>query len=202
MASISPSGVNSASYTPTNSPTSCPPIQAGTWMAKATPLPPAVNPSLCSCMYNSLGCVVKGTTDEKAYGELFNQVCSYGQSCAGIAANASTGTYGAYGTCNSTEQLGFAFNQYYQSQNKAGTACDFGGAATTKSPGSSSGSCSALLQQAGSAGTGTVTSGASSTSTKKSAAGAVVVPRVETGVFSVGIYAVVAGFFGAGMILL
>ncbi|KAK3077518.1 hypothetical protein LTR53_020678, partial [Teratosphaeriaceae sp. CCFEE 6253] len=65
-------------------------------------------------MYNTLGCVVAPATSEGDFGTLFGTVCGYGDNiCAGIAANASTGTYGAYGMCNATEQLAYAFNQYY-----------------------------------------------------------------------------------------
>jgi hypothetical protein len=199
MAQIAPTGVNSGSYNPTNTAAACPSVQLGTWEAASSPLPPVANQQLCSCMVNSLGCVVKSSVDPDSYGALFNQVCGYG-SCAGILADAVNGTYGAYGMCNATEQLSFAFNQYYNTQKKVSTACDFGGNANTKSAGSSSGTCGALISQAGTAGTGTVSS--SPSSTKKSAAGAVTVPRFNIGIFSLGLYVTVAGAFGAGMILL
>jgi hypothetical protein len=203
MASIAPTGVNAASYTPSNSPQACPAVQAGTWEAQASPLPPAANPQLCSCMMNSLQCVVKSSQDEKTYGTLFNTVCGYGGACNGIKAVAINGTYGAYSACNATEQLSFAFNQYYLSQNKAGTACDFGGAATTKVASSANAACSSLIAQAGTAGTGTVTSGATvATGTKKSAAGMTTVPKFEVSLFGLGIYVSVAAVLGAGMILL
>jgi 1,3-beta-glucanosyltransferase GAS1 len=48
-------------------------------------------------------------------------------------------------------------NKYYNSQNKQASACDFGGAATTRSAVAASGTCSTLLSQAGAAGTGVVT---------------------------------------------
>ncbi|QDS77965.1 hypothetical protein FKW77_001745 [Venturia effusa] len=201
MNSISPTGVEMASYTPTNSPQACPAVQTGVWEAQASPLPPVANPQLCSCMVNSLQCVVKSSQAQSTYGTLFNQVCGYGNSCAGIAAFAANGTYGSYSSCNSTEQLSFAFNQYYLSRNRASDACDFGGAATTKAASTPSG-CSALISQAGTAGTGTVTSGASATSTRQSAAGMTSVPSISMSLFGLGIYISVAALFGAGMILL
>jgi hypothetical protein len=203
MAQITPSGVQMGSYNPSNSPQACPAVQTGTWEAKNSPLPPAANPALCSCMYNSISCVVKSGVSTQNYGQLFGQVCGYGTSCAGINASALTGVYGAYSMCNSTEQLSFAFNQYYISQSNAASACNFAGSAVLKSAASAAGSCSALLSQAGSAGTGTVTSlpSGTSTSTKKSAAGSVTVPSFDYVVLGLGVYVTIAAFFGASMIL-
>jgi hypothetical protein len=153
-------------------------------------------------MYNGLSCTVTSSTDQDSYGKLFGTVCGYGNSCGGILAEASNGTYGAYSSCNSTEQLSFAFNQYYLSQGSAADACDFNGAATIKKASSASGTCGSLLSAVGAAGTGTVTAASGASSTKKAAAGALTVPRIETAYFGIAAYALVAGFFGAGMILL
>jgi len=208
MASISPSSTNAASYTPSNSPQPCPALANGVWEAKASPLPPAANPQLCSCMMASLSCVVKASVNVNNYGTLFGQVCGYGSSiCSGIVANATTGAYGAYSVCNATEQLSFAFNQYYLSQNKASSACNFGGAAQTRTAASASGVCSALLGQAGAAGTGSVTSSPSSTgaaassASHKAGAGAVTVPGFDFAALGVCLYAMLAAAVGAGMVL-
>ncbi|KAF2399779.1 protein EPD1 precursor [Trichodelitschia bisporula] len=203
LASIAPTGVNMDSYNPTNKPASCPPVQTGTWEAKSSPLPPGPNNQLCSCMYQSLQCVPSTAISEKDYGKLFGQVCGMGvKYCAGIQANALTGAYGAYSVCNSTEQLGFVLNQYYKGQNSASTACDFGGSATLKSLTTASGTCAALVSQAGAAGTGTVTgsggSGSGTGSAKKGAA----VSTVPTQSLLMGAYLVVAAGFGAGLVLL
>jgi hypothetical protein len=204
MAQIKPSGVNAGSYNPSLTAAACPSVTSGVWEAKASPLPPVANADLCTCMEKSLSCVVKSTVDEKNYGTLFSQVCGYnsGSSCAGIKADAVNGTYGAYGMCSAAQQLSFAFDRYYKSQNSASTACDFGGNANIQKAQSASGSCSTLISQAGSAGTGTVTSSPSSSGTKKASAGAITVPRLDIGLLSLGIYVTVAGFFGMGMILL
>lgn len=215
MSTISPSGVNSASYTPTNSPASCPSV-GSTWAAQATPLPPTPNKQLCSCMYDSLGCVVAPGVSQNNYGTLFGQVCGYGSSiCAGIQANATSGNYGAYGMCNATEQLAYAFNNYYASQKSSASACSFGGSATVTSAQATGSVCSNLLQQAGTAGTGTVTSqpsgtgavsgssgSGSSASSSKGAAGALNVPSAETGLMPMMFIMCVALVSGFGMIML
>ena len=210
IAQITPSGINSASYTPTNTvPQSCPAV-GSTWAAMATPLPPTVNAELCSCMMSSLSCVVSPSVSNTSYTDLFNVVCGMpGSPCAGIQHNATTGTYGAYGMCNGTEQLGFALNQYAKSQTNNAQACDFGGSATTRAAAATpSGSCKTLMAEAGTAGTGTVTSqptGAavgSSTASHSGAAGAVTVPSLNIGMLQLGVYVFGAVVTGAGMILL
>jgi len=156
-------------------------------------------------MYSTLSCVVKPSTDEKDYGELFVTVCGYGEEyCAGIAHNATEGVYGAYSMCNATVQLSFAFHRYAQANTNNARACDFGGSATAKSAASAGGNCQTLLSQAGPEGTGTVTSGprVSGGQTSKGAAGAMTVPTYETGMFQLGLYVVVAAVTGMGMILL
>ncbi|KAJ9628885.1 hypothetical protein H2203_002790 [Taxawa tesnikishii (nom. ined.)] len=219
IATVNPTGVNSASYSPTNSAQSCP-TEGSDWDAKATPLPPTPNQQLCSCMYDTLTCVVKPGVDEDDYATLFGTVCGLGDSvCAGIAANASTGTYGAYGMCNATEQLAYAFNAYYVGQKNNPSACSFGGSATTKSASTPTG-CSNLLSQAGTAGTGTVTSqptgtgagaaagsgsgsgSGSSSATSSAAAGALSVPGFDFGLLNMGVYVFGAVFSGALMVLL
>lgn len=208
MASISPSSTNMASYTPSNSPRACPALASGVWEAKSSPLPPSANPNLCACMMQSLSCVAKSSINADEYGTLFAQVCGYGSSiCQGIIANATTGQYGAYSVCNATEQLSFAFNQYYLSQSKADTACNFGGAAMTQASASASGTCGSLLSQAGTAGTGSVTSsptsgGSASHSSSKAAAGNVPIPRFDFGILGLGLYVSLAAMVGAGMILM
>jgi hypothetical protein len=205
MAVAEPTGVNINSYTPTNSPQSCPAVATGGWLAKATPLPPTPNEGLCGCMYNSLSCAVKGTVAQTAYGPLFSTVCGFGggAACAGIQANAFTGQYGAYSMCNSTEQLSFVFDQYYKSQNTNADACNFQGAAGLKTSVAPPSTCAKQIQQAGSNGVGTVSASAgaaSSGSSKKGAAASTSTPGWQ--VLLIGLYSTIAAGFGAGLILM
>ncbi|KAI9830263.1 MAG: hypothetical protein M1819_005790 [Sarea resinae] len=224
LAKVTPTGVNSASYTPTNTqPQACP--ATGTAWQAATALPPTPNQELCSCMMNSLSCIAKPSTNESDVGDKFGVVCGLQKDvCAGITANGTLGTYGAYSMCNATEQLSFVYNQYYLGQKSNPSACAFDGAAVTQSPSSANGNCKALLSQAGTAGTGTVTSAptgtgagaasgsgtgssgttgsSTSTATKKSAANSVTVPGFDFGMLQLGAYLVGAALTGAGMIIL
>ncbi|KAL1587324.1 hypothetical protein WHR41_04265 [Cladosporium halotolerans] len=168
IATISPTGVKMADYSPTNSAAACP-TEGKNWNAKSSPLPPTPNKQLCACMYNSLTCTPNADISAESVGELFGTVCGLGDGsqCDGIAANASTGDFGAYSMCNSTEKLGWVMDAYYQAQSGSNqaSACDFDGNAATKSAVSPSGVCGDLMQEAGSAGTGVV-------STKPTATGA------------------------------
>lgn len=170
-------------------------------------------------MYNSLACVVSSDVDSEDYGDLFGTVCGLGDGvCVGITANASTGTYGAYGMCNSTEQLAYVMNNYYEAQENSPSACDFSGSATTKPTTSLNNNCQALVSEAGSEGTGTVTTQPTGTgvgsaggsgdesdsdsSESSGAAGILGVPTYSTGLVQFGAYVVVAVGTGMGMILL
>lgn len=213
LAKATASSTAMSAYSPSNTVAqACPTV--GTDWAASSNLPPAANAALCDCMVSSLSCVANSDISTNDTATLFSTVCGLDNSaCAGISANATTGIYGAYYPCSPDQQLSFAFNQYYLSQKKASTACDFNGNAKVQKSSSSS-SCSAALGQAGSAGTGTVTAVLSSTATgtssssgsasttSKGAAGAVVVPRLDMGMLQLGAYLVVAGMAGFGMILL
>lgn len=210
MAKISPSGVNSASYTPTNSPQACPSIDS-TWEASSN-LPPTPNADLCSCMVANLTCVAKPDISSSDTQTNLDYLCGpgVGDYCAGITPNATTGKYGSYSMCNATEKLSWAMNEFYKNQTannpKNNNPCDFKGVATKKTPNSQN-SCKALVSQAGPAGTGTVTSapsatGAGSSSTPKGAAGATTVPKFSLGLLQLAVYVVTAGLVGAGMVFL
>jgi 1,3-beta-glucanosyltransferase GAS1 len=168
-------------------------------------------------MYQSLSCVVAPGVNEKNYGQLFGYVCGKDNSaCDGIAANATTGDFGAYGMCNSTEQLGFIFNQYYSAQPSGAqaSACDFGGAARTQAATTAGATCASLLKQAGTAGTGLMTSQPSGTgaagaggsgaaaAASSGAAGVTTVPHMESGLLPMAFIMALAVLSGMGMVLL
>lgn len=207
---VSPTPVQSADYTPSNTATQACPTVASDWNA-ATPLPPTPNQAVCSCMMASLTCMVSPSVNTSNVGALFNQVCGYnnGAPCTGIVRNTTTGTYGAYSMCNATEQLSNAFNAYYLEEKSASTACDFAGAAVVVKANAAS-SCSSLIASAtasnagGATGTGSSGSGASgaaSSTTKKSEAGGIVGASFGVWKFAVG-FTVLGLVSGAGMILL
>jgi hypothetical protein len=212
LALATPSSTASADYIVTNTqPQACPATGAN-WAASDN-LPPIANADLCSCMVTSLSCVAISGLSGNETATLFSTVCGLDNSaCDGIYTNGTTGVYGAYSMCSASQQLSFAFDQYYQNQKKASTACDFNGNAKIQL-GSTSSSCSSLLSRAGTAGTGIVTatptgtssssgSSSSSTSTKTSAGGAVIIPWFHMGLLQLGAYILVAGMAGAGMIIL
>ncbi|GMG06833.1 unnamed protein product [Aspergillus oryzae] len=163
IASATPSGVNKASYTPTNTALqSCPAVNSD-WRATQTPLPPTPNENLCECMSDAAACVVKDSVSSDDYADLFSLICGY-TTCSGVSSNATTGSYGAYGMCSPKQQLNFLLNKYYTEQNSASSACSFGGSATVTSTTKATGTCASLMSQAGTAGTGTVTSQPTGTS--------------------------------------
>lgn len=161
IAAVTVTGVNSASYTPSHTAAASCPTVGGSWAA-SDDLPPTPNRQLCECMYSALTCVSNDVSEDDV-GDLFSTVCGLGADadvCAAITANGTTGVYGAYSMCNSTEQLGWALNAYYLAQdssNKA-SACDFSGSASTQASTSPTGTCKSLINEAGAQGTGTVTS--------------------------------------------
>jgi hypothetical protein len=175
-------------------------------------------------MDKALNCVPSSQINSDNIGDFFGLVCGLSESaCAGIAANATSGDYGAYGMCNPMQQLGWALNSYYEQQLAAGngaSACDFSGSATTQAAASPTGQCASLVSQAGSGGTGTVTSaptatggsssggsssggsGSSSTGSSAGVPGQSTLASLNFGYVQLGLYMVCAFVAGAGMIVL
>lgn len=214
LAKATPSGTKMDEYKPTNTALQkCPEVN-NKWLATSSPLPPSPNKDLCSCMEESLSCALKDDIEDKKLDKIFGTVCGYDGACDGINGNATKGEYGAYSVCETKQQLSFAMNRYYEQQKAQGNgekACDFNGAAETKSAKDPSGTCGSLLKEAGPKGTGTIKSGASGSDAEGSEASAsgsegaafVVAPSsVNVGFVHIGAYVVTAMVAGAGMILL
>ncbi|KAI9773417.1 MAG: 1,3-beta-glucanosyltransferase gas1 [Geoglossum simile] len=208
IASVSPTGVEFNSYTPTNTVARNCPATGSAWAA-ATQLPPTPNQELCSCMVKSLECVARPGVQESAFDALFGVACEIKGKCDGIQADGSSGVYGAYSMCSPSEKLSWVFNEYYSTNNKNAQACNFAGNATTQKSQPPASNCQALLNQAGPAGTGVVTSVPSSTGSsggsspsKKSDAGIRTVPQFTFGILTLGSYVLCAALSGAAMIFL
>ncbi|RDL30451.1 1,3-beta-glucanosyltransferase [Venustampulla echinocandica] len=217
LASVTAKSTAMAAYQVTNTAAQACPATGTAWAA-ARALPPIANADVCSCMVSSLSCVPSSGMSGNATAQMFSTVCGLSKkACEGITANATTGVYGAYSMCSATQKLSFAFDQYYQSQGKASTACNFDGKAKIVSPSVSS-SCKPLINQAGVEGTGTVTtaptgtgspsgssnsnSSSGSGSSKNSAAGALRVPGSDLRMLQLGACVLVAGIAGVGVTLL
>ncbi|PYH65220.1 uncharacterized protein BO88DRAFT_349287 [Aspergillus vadensis CBS 113365] len=210
MQKVTATGVNSNSWSASNTATPTCPSVGTAWEATNT-LPPSPNEDLCSCMEASLSCVVKDSVKESKYGDLFDYICAKGDYCDGMSSNSTTGDYGAYSVCSTKQQLSFVMNQYYEKQSAKASACDFSGDGTTTSSSAATGTCSSLLKEAGTAGTGSVTSSptgggsvasASSSTSEGAGAGLTAPNAVQVGSWQLGAYAVTAVGAALGMILL
>lgn len=152
MASITPSSTNAVSYTPSNTAAAACPTADSTWEV-STNLPPTPNEELCQCMSASVACSPKLGLSAEDAGSLINTVCGLSiAACAGISANGTTGLYGIYSPCDTTDQLAYALNAYYKAQSSKGnaaSACNFNGSATLQSATTPT-SCSSLLSSASS----------------------------------------------------
>ncbi|OTB00916.1 carbohydrate-binding module family 43 protein [Hypoxylon sp. CI-4A] len=209
LAKVTPTITQSSAYTASNTVPACPTVGGTTWAAKASPLPPVVNPQLCSCEIAALTCNVF-SDDEDTYADKFDYICGSDDSfCAGISHNATTGTYGALSGCSAKQQLAWVANQYYEASDNKASACDFDGIASTQSPTTSSG-CEALISAAGTNGEGSVVSptgqqgtAAASSSSQGAAAGTMMAPSFfNYGKAFFAAYVITALVSGVGMFVL
>lgn len=157
MARAAPTGVNKASYTPSNTALQPCPTIGSLWLAASSPLPPTPDAVLCRCMNSTAECVVSDAVlPGSAYADLFSSLC-LSTDCSGIAHNGTTGEYGAYSMCTPEEQLNFLLGNYYVENHKQSGACNFHGSARIQTaPSSLSETCSSMLNQAGADGTRSV----------------------------------------------
>lgn len=110
IAKVSPTGVEMAKYTPTNTAARSCPTNGADWSASSV-LPPTPNKELCGCMVSALSCTAAPKVKDTDAAELFGYICGdSGTNCAGIIANGTTGEYGAYSMCSSLERLAWAMN--------------------------------------------------------------------------------------------
>ncbi|KAI1326587.1 Glucanosyltransferase-domain-containing protein [Xylariaceae sp. FL0255] len=207
LAKVTLTPTQSSTYKPTNTAPACP-TQDSSWVVQPSPIPPSVNVQLCNCEMEGLTCTIT-STDATQYGAEFGYICGQedGKYCAGIQHNATTGTYGAISGCSAQQQLAFVANQYYLDQDSTNqaSACDFNGLASTQSP-QTTGSCSSLIEAAGTDGTGTVVSPTGGASGDTSDSAAISSLRTPTffnfgGTFFV-LYVVIGLVSGIGMIVL
>lgn len=214
IAKATPSGVDMDSYNPSNTAAAaCPKVTAGKWEAVSSPLPATPNAQLCSCMEETLSCVVSDDVEEKDYGSMFGFICGEkdGKYCAGINKNATKGPYGSYGMCDSKQQLGFVLHTYAKA---VPNGCGFKGKAKTQSAAATptASGCASLVEAAGAAGTGVVGgsaadggsggSGSGSGGSATGAAAALSVPQFSSGAFGLGMYVIGAVASGMAMVLL
>jgi hypothetical protein len=210
VAKVDPKGVDSSDYKPTNKAASCPPLDAD-WQASNL-LPPTPNAGLCTCMQESLSCVRASGLDSSDYGDIFSFICGKSPAvCAGINGNATNGVYGAYSMCDDGAKLDYVLDAYYQSQQKASTACDFNSQAQVVSA-KPVATCSAALASAAAinkqAATATApvgagsTGGGAATSSSAAVAGRPVTYLLSMGELSMALYLGVAVMAGVGMIAL
>jgi hypothetical protein len=208
IAKVNPSSTSASAYSPTNSAQACPGI-SDTWHVTGDTLPPTPDADLCECMYQSVSCVPTAKIDKEDYGDLFGYICGLeGNLCAGITGKPETGVYGAYGMCNSTQQLAYVLDIYYKSVGET-SACDFDGQATTQNP-SAPDTCSAALSSAAAINSAAATATAAVVSSDTSSndddsfgiASAQVARLFTVGDLAIGAYLGVALVAGAGMVLL
>ncbi|KFY90625.1 hypothetical protein V500_05089 [Pseudogymnoascus sp. VKM F-4518 (FW-2643)] len=172
---VSPSSVNSASYSPTNTANQACPTVNDDWKVAPTGLPPTPNAAVCTCMTSALKCIAKPNLPADDLPKLFDSVCGLSSTaCSGFAFDTSKGAYGAYLGCNDLDKLSNAFNAYYLEQNSKADACDFGGSATVVANPTPASSCESVIASATSAaptGSGSTSSGSGDSSGKDESAG-------------------------------
>ncbi len=163
LAAATPSSTSLSAYTPTNSALPCP-ATSSDWQA-SNKLPPIPNAAACACMYSSLSCVPANSLSASAYGPRLSTICSSSTSyCEDIAGNPTTGTYGNFSMCNSTQQLGYALDAYYKGQGSSSSACNFKGQAVITKAATDVSTCLKMLASTASTGSSTTSATGSSTS--------------------------------------
>jgi hypothetical protein len=119
------------------------PAETTNFLASTT-LPPTPNSAACSCLESILSCRFTPTTSNTSaiLGPLLDTGCSLlgqqGLSCADIAGNGTTGTYGRVSGCDPATQLSFIMSEFYEANNRNAQSCSFGGNGTVNTAAPSS----------------------------------------------------------------
>jgi X8 domain len=123
-------------------------------------LPFTPNARVCSCMLQSIDCVVRPGLDEEMIRNSERDMCAKNQTwCSATRSNISEGLYPSYLFCNNTESLSWELQQQYLHNGNDSAACSSAGGViqhaipTTSLPSD----CREFLRQAGPDGTGTIT---------------------------------------------
>lgn len=206
MATITPTFPDATAYTPTATTPSCP--QNANWTS-STALPPKPYPPLCSCMVESLRCVVTANTldtlkakEMGTWEDNVESICNEdGIMCGGIMQYTQNGTYGAFryarafslaphvadcraSACNHSATYSWAANQYlirngHESCAPSNSTSSVLADLRTERPPPTD-DCKFLLDQAGQYGLGTVTATLGA-SPKETGASSTEPSRSETG---------------------
>ncbi|KAH7126645.1 Glucanosyltransferase-domain-containing protein [Dendryphion nanum] len=142
------------------------PTPSGDWKASNI-LPPKPYQKLCSCMMDTLRCITTSETIEwldvpshnitHTYASI-NEFCRNGNDCAGLGQNQTTGTYGAFSMCNSSDSYSFAMNGYWKRHGTCLSPIGMNNVAMLRDlPKTTDPDCPFLLKQVGEDGLGTLT---------------------------------------------
>jgi len=115
----------------------CPPTDPQNFLASSATLPPSPDETSCSCMYNSLQCVVDTSSATPAsIAAASDYACAHGAACANTATNSATGVYGLWSACDDIQRASYIINSYYQkNKNQGATACNFPDQTTNQNTG-------------------------------------------------------------------
>jgi len=124
----------------------------------AAVVPPRPYERLCGCMIDSLACLAKPDFLAANQSPMNMTVCTENNAwCQGVSANGTTGVYGAFSTCNSTEQASWIMNQYYDSHAKSPESCSSLNGILRSKKVPETKECKSLLSQVGPDGMGAIT---------------------------------------------
>lgn len=205
LAKVDPTGVNMASYSPTNTATRPCPIKNVDWNASSI-LPPTPDSDLCTCMVQSLNCTSAANIADNQYDSLFSYICFNlpAGGCDGITADGNTGQYGAYSNCLPQQRLAWAMNAYYTANQATqhADACNFNGSAQLQTSSTSTACNSRISQVGGVTGTSSATAGSPAATKSKAAGVALSAPSLSFSAFSICVAILAAFLGGASLVML